>query len=150
MADTLGTKAGFDLVLVRDGRLKIGINEWPDNTKAVSSAGLISVDERVGKDNWRFIAVSYDSTAKREHVKFYVGSADRAASLDKAISYDQEPLRAGAGILTVGHFNPPTRRNHGDRMFRGLIDEVGIYGSKTDGAGALSVEEIRAIQRGNK
>lgn len=150
MADTLGTKAGFDLVFVRDGRLKIGINEWPDNTKAVSSPGIIAVDEKARRDNWRFIAVSYDSTAQRDHVRFYVGSADRAASLDKAVSYDQGPLRAGAGVLTVGHFNPPTRRNHGERMFRGLIDEVRICGSKTDGAGALSLEEIRTIQKGGK
>jgi len=35
-------------------------------------------------------------------------------------------------------------------MFRGLIDEVRICGSKTDGAGALSLEEIRTIQKGSK
>ena len=150
MADTLGTRAGFDLVFVRDGRLKIGINEWPDNTKAISSAGLIPVDEKARKDNWRFIVVSYDSTAKQNQVRFYIGSADRAAALDKEISYNQGPVRAGAGTLTIGHFSPAVRRGHTDRMFRGLIDDVRIFGSKTDGAGALPLEQIITIQEGSK
>jgi Protein of unknown function (DUF4038)/Domain of unknown function (DUF5060)/Concanavalin A-like lectin/glucanases superfamily/Putative collagen-binding domain of a collagenase len=150
MADTLGTKAGVDLVFVRDGRLKLGINEWPDTTKAVSSAGLIPVDKKASKTNWRFIAITYNANAERDHVKFYVGSADDAASLDKAISYDRGPLQTGTGTLTVGHFNPGVRAEHSDRIFRGLIDEVRIFGSKTDGTAALSLEQIRAIQTGHK
>jgi len=35
-------------------------------------------------------------------------------------------------------------------MFRGLIDEVGIFGSKTDETGALSLEQIRTAQKGGK
>jgi hypothetical protein len=32
-------------------------------------------------------------------------------------------------------------------MFRGLIDEVKVFGSKTDGTAALPIEKIRAVQR---
>ncbi len=146
MADTLGSQAGLDLVFVSDGSLKLGINQWPDQTEAVSSPGLIPVDRSASADNWRFIAVTYDSQAKRDQVRFYIGSPDRPASLDRAVSYNRGPLRPGAGTLTVGHFNPSTRANHTDRMFRGLIDEVRIFAGKTDGAAALSLEEIRAVQ----
>jgi hypothetical protein len=147
MADTLGTKAGIDLVVTGDGQLKLGVNEWPDNTQAVSSTGLIPVDANASLKNWRFIAVAYDATIQRDHVRFYVGSVDEDASLDKTISYDRGPLQPGTGPLAVGHFNARVRPNHHDRMFRGLIDEVKVFGSKTDGVAALSLEKIRAIQR---
>ncbi|MBM4026536.1 MAG: hypothetical protein FJ280_14220, partial [Planctomycetes bacterium] len=150
MADTLGTRAGFDLVCTSDGRLKIGINEWPDASKAISSPGAIPVRENAPADNWRFLAVSYDATARQDQVKCYIGSTKSEASLDKAISYNQGPIGAGAGVLTVGHFSPAARRNNGNRMFRGLIDEVRLFGSKTDGAGALSLDEIRTVQKGSK
>ena len=147
MADTLGTKAGIDLVVTRDGQLKLGINEWPDNTKAVSSRGLLPVDANASQQNWRFIAVTYDATLPRDNVRFYIGSADEAVSLDQAISYDRGPLQPGTGPLAIGHFNASVRPNHHDRMFRGLIDEVKVFGSKTDGAAALPIEKIRAVQR---
>ena len=41
MADTLGSRAGIDLVVTRNGQLKIGVNEWPDGTQAASEPGLI-------------------------------------------------------------------------------------------------------------
>jgi hypothetical protein len=50
--------------------------------------------------------------------------------------------------LTVGAFNPTTRGGKGDRVFRGLIDDIRVFGSTTDGAGALELEPIRSIQRG--
>ncbi|MHC1769742.1 MAG: DUF4038 domain-containing protein [Verrucomicrobiia bacterium] len=147
MADTQGSRAGIDLVITRDGRLKIGVNEWPDGTQAASAPGLIPLDRNAGKDNWRFIAVTYDSTAATEHVKLYVGTATAGVRMHKAFSYDRGPVGNGTGVLTVGHFNPTMRRNHSDRMFRGLIDEVRIFGNSLDGTGALSLEEIRTLQR---
>jgi hypothetical protein len=146
MADTLGSRAGIDLVVTRDGRLKIGVNEWPDSTAAVSEPGLVPMGGNEGEDNWLFIAVTYDSTAPKEHVKLYIGDPETGVRLHKAISYDRGPVGKGAGILTIGHFNPSLRANHSDRMFRGLIDEVRIFGSRTDGAGALSLERISAVQ----
>jgi hypothetical protein len=150
MADTLGSQAGIDLVFVSDGRLKLGINEWPDRTKAVSSPGLIPVDRNASRDNWRFVAVTYDSTAEQDHVRFYIGSPDKETSLDRAIRYDRGPVQTGTGTLTVGHFNPSARNDHSDRTFRGLIDEVRIFGSQTDETGALSLEQLRGVQMSRK
>jgi hypothetical protein len=147
MADTLGSRAGIDLVVTRDGQLKIGVNEWPDATRAASEPGLIPTDRNAGKDNWRFIAVTYDSTAAKEHVELYVGTPTADVRLLKAVSYDRGPVGKGAGVLTVGHFNPAMRSNHSDRMFRGLIAEVRLFGSKLDGTGALSLDEIRTIHK---
>lgn len=147
MADTLGSRAGIDLVVTRDGRLKIGVNEWPDGTAAASDAALIPADRKGGAGNWRFIAVAYDSTAAVEHARFYVGTSATDARLHRAFSYDRGPVGRGAGVLTVGHFNPSTRGNNRDRMFRGLIDEVRIFGSRMDGSGALSLEQIRTAQK---
>ena len=147
MADTLGSRAGIDLVITRDGRLKIGVNEWPDRTQAASEPDLIPLDRKAGKDNWRFIAVTYDSTAAKEHVKLYVGTTTADVRMHKAVSYDRGPVGKGTGVLTVGHFNPAMRSNHSDRMFRGLIDEVRLFGNSLDGTGALSLDEIRTIHK---
>lgn len=140
---------GFDLVFLRDGRLQIGINQWPDGVPAKSSANKITVDANAGKKNWRFFAVTYDSTKSREHVKFYFGSPTQEAALDRAVNYDRGPVGHNTGPLTVGHFNPLTRSGNGDRMFRGLIDEIRIFGSTVDGSGALPLQEIVAIQKGS-
>jgi len=145
MADTLGSRAGIDLVVTRNGQLKIGVNQWPDGTQAASEPGLIPVDRNAGKDNWRFVAVTYDSTAAKEHLKLYVGTTAADVRLHKAVSYDRGPVGKGAGVLTVGHFHPALRSNHSDRMFLGLIDEVRLFGNSLDGTGALSLDEIRTI-----
>jgi hypothetical protein len=145
MADTLGSRAGIDLVVTRDGRLKIGISEWPDQTPAASESGLIPVDRNAGKDNWRFTVVTYDSTAAKQPLKLYVGTTTADVSLHKAVANDRGPVGKGAGVLTLGHFNPAVRRSHINRMFRGHMDQVRFFGSSFDGTGALSLDEIRAI-----
>jgi hypothetical protein len=150
MADTMGTRAGIDLVVTRDGRLKLGVNEWPDATQAASAPNLIPVDPGAGKDNWRFIAVVYDSTAAKDHLRIYVGTAADDVRLHKAISYDRGPVGKGVGTLTLGNFNPSLRDGNEDRMFRGLIDEVRFFGSRVDGSAALSIEQIRGLQSNNQ
>lgn len=65
------------------------------------------------------------------------------------------PMQWNKGFVTgfalafslVGHFNPATRTHYGDRMFRGLIDEVRLFGNSLDGTGALSLDEIRTIHK---
>jgi len=147
MADTLGSRAGIDLVVTRNGQLKIGVNQWPDGTQAASEPGLIPVDRNAGDGNWRFIAVTYDSTAAKEHVKLYIGTTAADVRLHKAVSYDRGPVGKGAGVLTIGHFHPAMRSNHSDRMFRGLVDAVQLFGNSLDGTGALSLDDIRTIYR---
>jgi hypothetical protein len=141
---------GFDLVLLGDGSLQLGVNQWPDGVPSRSNPNRVAADPGASADNWVFFAVTYDSTAANENVSFYFGDVDTPAEADASISYHRGAVGAGLGpCLTVGHFNPATRGDgHRDRMFRGLIDEIRLYGSRYDGAGALDLESIRRLQRG--
>lgn len=138
---------GFDLVLLADGRLQLGVNAWPDGSSARSSPGRIPSDATTPAANWRFFAVTYDATCSSAHVKFYFGSPEREATLDTTVSYNSGPVGDNLGPLAVGHFNCRTRDGNPDRMFRGLIDEVRVHGSPLDGAGALPLERIRELQQ---
>ena len=128
----------------------LGVNAYPDVSPARSRPNAISVDPKAGKDNWRFFAVTYDATAAIEQVEFYLGDASHAAELDRSVTYAQGPLGPRTGPLTIGAFSPATRTGKGDRLFRGLIDDIRIFGSSTDGAGALSLEQVRDIQQGER
>ena len=147
MADTMGSRAGLDLVVERKGELVLGVNAYPDGSPARSRPNAISADAETAAANWRFFAVTYDATAATENVRFYLGDARHPARVDRAVTYAQGPLGAGTGPLTVGAFNPTTRDGRGDRMFRGLIDDIRVFGSTTDGAGSLPLEQIQSIQR---
>lgn len=146
MADTLGTRSGFDLVITEDGQLKLGVNGFPDGSPAHSRRNAVTADPKTGQDNWRFFAVTYDATATSDNAKFYFGDGQHAAKLDRTVTYLQGPLGPRTGPLTIGAFNPTTRTGNGDRAFQGLIDDVRIYGSIVDGEGALTRKQILAIQ----
>ena len=127
---------GFDLVVTGDGRLQLGVNEWPDGSPARSSAGQIPSDAVAPAANWRFFAVAYDATKSAGEVKFYFGSANREATLDATVAYHRGPLGDDPGPLAVGHFNRRTRAGNQDRMFRGLMDDLRVHGSQLNGTGA--------------
>ena len=132
---------GVDLVYKTDGSLQLGINQWPDNTPSRSSAGMIPADAGAGPDNWRFFAVTFDSTLPNGQVKFYFGSNVGDATLDGAKDYARGVVGANISRLCIGHFNIATRSSAPDRMFRGLIDEVQVFDE------ALSLAEIIVVQR---
>ncbi len=138
---------GFDLVFLKDGRLQLSVNQWPDGLPTKSSAGKIPVDPQAGRDNWRFFAATYDSTSPAGQVKFYFGIPTQDAVLDVAVDYARGPVGHNLGPLTVGHFNSTIRSKNGNRMFRGLVDEIRVFGSTVDGSGALTLEQIIAVQR---
>lgn len=45
---------GVDLVYKSDGSLQLGVNEWPDNSVARSSASKITTDASASASNWKF------------------------------------------------------------------------------------------------
>ena len=137
---------GFDLVFLREGQLQLSVNQWPDGLPTSSSIGQISVDRHAGAANWRFFAVTYDSTAATGHVKFFFGTPAQKAALDTTVDYPRGPIGQDPGPLAVGHFNRTLRAGNGDRMFRGLIDDIRVHGSPFDGTGALTLEQIQAVQ----
>ena len=135
-------RAGFDLVCLQDGRLRLAVNEWPDRVRNDSSHGKL----KIGK--WTFFAVTYDGTKADNNVRWYFGDADTAAKLDRTTSYSRGPTGKGSGTLTVGNYNESIQRHHGkDRQFRGQLRGIQILGSRIGPRGALSLNAIRKHQR---
>ncbi|MBE0535747.1 MAG: hypothetical protein IH624_08750 [Phycisphaerae bacterium] len=130
---------GVDVVYKSDGSVQVGINQWPDNVPARSNGGKITTNAAAPADNWRFFAVTYDSTLANGHVKFYFGSVNTPAQFDVARDYARGPVGTNINRLCIGHFNVATRPGAQDRMFRGLIDDVKVFGD------ALSAEEVSEI-----
>ncbi len=141
------TSSGFDLVQLADGSLRLGVNQWPDDGSGgpISSTGRITADPTTGAANWVFFAVTYDGTLANGQANFYFGNADTPAALDVTRDYNRGTL-PDAGPLTVGNFGPvATARNEtgpggGSRCFRGLLDEIKVFGE------VLTLEQIQAAQ----
>ncbi len=130
---------GFDLVYNADGSIKVGINQWPDGSEALSTSGKITTSETGGVSNWVFFAVTYDATVPS--LTFYFGDNSTVASEDKSYAYDAGAIAPDIGKLSIGHFNEESRRtSRTDRMFRGLIDEVEIFHS------VLTLDQIITVQ----
>jgi hypothetical protein len=137
---------GFDLVQMNDGSLQLGVNQWPDNTPARSSAGYITEDPEAGAANWVFFAVTYDGTAEFGNVQYFFGTPTQAAQLDgAALDYNRGPI-VQSGALTIGNFGSAigARNETGpgaSRVFRGLMDEIRVFTK------VLTPQEIEAAQK---
>ena len=131
---------GVLLVYRGDGSLLLSINQEPATASPRSSPGKIPANFSAPAENWRFFAVTYDAMTARS--QFYFGSNSSDAALDVVKTYPGRGAVGPAfGRLSVGHENPEKRADRINRMFRGLIDEVQIFGS------VLSSNEIVAVQR---
>ena len=96
---------------------------------------------------WRFFAVTYDSGLAAGHVKFYIGTSNQDPKLINACDYNRGPSGAKiAPFLSVGNVPPMIRPMAPERSYRGILDEIRIYGSTLDGSGALPLEELIRIQ----
>jgi hypothetical protein len=145
---------GVELVWRSDGSLQLGLNQPADASAARTGPNKVPVVEPKAKDPgaanlaaWRFFAVSYDPGLGSGHVKYYVGTWQSDAALVSAHDCNRGPVGTRiAPHLTIGNVPPLIRPAAPDRAFRGIIDEVRIYGSLADGAGALGLPEIRKIQ----
>ncbi len=140
---------GVELVHRADGSLQVGINQ-----RAELSANRTSPQQVPGVAteaallmNWRFIAVTYDSTATLGHVKIYVGTRDQDAGLvfQRESTAGVVGPRIAAGV-TIGNLPQAQRALNPKGSFRGLLDEVRIFGSARDGSGALSPAAVVRVQ----
>ena len=134
-------RCGFDLVHLEDGRLRLAVNQWPDQIRNDSSAGKLSI----GK--WVFFAVTYDATRGDHNVRWFFGGENNPATRDRSRTYLQGPTGAGSGRLTVGNYNETLHRYGKDRQFRGEIRAIQIFGSRVGSSGALDLKAIREQQK---
>jgi len=148
-------KDGVELVHRANGSLQVGINQWADASVATSDPGQVPIMEEKPKDaaaaqraNWRFFAVTYDSGTNAGHVKFYFGTLNADPKLNRAVDCDRGPVGPKIGqCLTVGNLNSASRPMAPERCsFRGIIDELRIFGSTMDGSGALDLTELIKVQ----
>jgi hypothetical protein len=139
---------GVDLAMTSTGALSLGIRSWNDASgTAASNSGNITVDGAAGYNNWRFFAVTYDETLSSGHVKFYFGTSTSPAVLDRTVNYDRGSTGLNiAPSLTLGNHSTAARTGSVHAAFRGLMDEIRIFGSKTNGDGALSLSAILNLQ----
>ncbi len=137
-----GNRDGFDLVCHADGRLRLSVNEWPDNVQNDSSPGKLIV----GK--WTLFAVTYNAALLQENVCWYFSEPSdkplpRDLKLDRKTTYNAGIVGDDIGELAIGNFNR-SMHNHGlDRQFRGSIQRLQIFGSRIGGRGALTLEQIQ-------
>ena len=147
-------KDGVELVLRSDGSLQLGVNQPADASTARSKPAQIPLLDAKATDaaaalrgNWRFFAVTYDSTAAAGQAKFFVGTQQK----DVAEAGAADCAKGGVGPkvapgLAVGHLPAMLRTAAPDRGFKGLLDEIRVYGSPHDGGGALTLEQLIKIQ----
>ncbi len=139
-------KAGIDLVHLRDGRLRLSVNEWPDQVNNDSSPGQLVV----GK--WTFFAVTYDALPNTDNVAWYFSKpADRldndvSVELDRTSTYNVGAVANRTGPLAIGNFNSTMQGYGGDRQFRGEIKQLQVFGSRISGRGALDLEAVQALK----
>lgn len=145
---------GVELVWRADGSLQLGLNQPADASPARSASSLIPVQDMKAKDQgtaslnaWRFFAVTYDAGLASGHAKFYAGGWQSDVKFVSA-----HDCNRGAGgpriapTLTIGNVPAILRPAAPDREFRGVIDEIRIFGSTSDGTGALGLPDLIRIQ----
>ncbi len=100
------------------------------------NAGAISTSNVLTGNDWTFVAVTYDSTLRADHVKFYVGN--RAAPLPGAVSTVTYPR----GAVHFGAEASAYLLNRSDRgrAFDGWGDDFRIFN------GALPPDELEAVR----
>jgi len=96
---------------------------------------------------WRFFAITYDSGLAAGHVKFYIGTANKDLTLINACDYNRGPSGSKISpVLSVGNVPPMIRPMAPERTYRGILDDLRIFGSTLDGSGALPLEDLIKVQ----
>jgi hypothetical protein len=90
---------------------------------------------------WVFFAISYDGTLTSNNVNFYSGTIGSTVSL-----INQGTINAGAITDDAVGFALGNGWNAFSRPFDGLMDNVRIFGSKTDATGVLGLSDLQYIQ----
>ncbi len=148
------TGDGVELVWRGDGSLQLGLNQPADASPARTGSNKVPVQDMKVKDQgtaslnaWRFFAVTYDAAIASGHVKFYIGEWQK--DVVPVSAHDLNRGAAGPKIapaLTIGNVSSLIRPMAPDRAFRGVLDEIRVFGSTGDGTGALNLQEILKVQ----
>jgi hypothetical protein len=144
-------REGVEIVYRADGSLQVGVNQKAEESEARTPSGVIPVLDPANPsslfDSWRFFAVTYDSTTLTAEIKIYVGERGKDAALSVSRpGVGRKIAERLAPALTIGNVPSAMRTTHPQSMFRGLLDEIRIFGSSWDGSGALPLEALIKLQ----
>jgi hypothetical protein len=96
-------------------------------------------------NEWTFFAVTYDGTSSFNNIEWYKGDDDGTGDVVSATGFQS----LNAGTSTEGRHNTIHIGNSGENgpwPWRGLLDELRVFVSKTDNSGALSQADIEAFK----
>lgn len=127
--------AGFKLWAANtSGAMALTVN-GANNTSTVSGNGTFGQTSE-----WVFFAVTYDGTSSTNNVNFYAGNLTSSPVLAANLTFDEGLVNSVPGdvYLTVGN------NQYASRGFDGWMDNFAIYGSTSNGSGAISFSDITA------
>jgi hypothetical protein len=122
--------SGF-LLLGTGGNLTLEIN----NAGTTSSG---SAYMEIGE--WVFFAVAYDGTGASNNVRFYKATRTTPVALVQTRSLNQGAARGNSQRVSIGNLSNISR------PFDGWLDNIRVFGSKTDSSGALSVAQLESYR----
>jgi hypothetical protein len=124
---------GF-LLLGTGGNLDLEINNVGS-----TSTGAYYADVGV----WVFFAVTYDGTATNNNVRFYRGLRTNSVTLRETRTLNQGRVLANTGSITIGNANSDGSLM---RPFDGWLDNVRVFGNKTNSSGALPLQQLEWLR----
>lgn len=96
------------------------------------------------RDEWQFVAVTYDSAAASGHARFYLGGRDEAVRLVHTADMPASAAKGNNKPLVIG--NTEDRRF----CFDGLLDQIRVFGSRDPNkTAALNLEQLESIRTGD-
>lgn len=107
-----------------------------------------------GKDSysktreWTFFAVTYDSTASGDNVKFWEGGKEGLV-LISSVKVQKKDAWKGLGPaadVSIGNRHGTIEGKHLNRPFDGYIDDFRIYGDESGAAGALTEQDLNKVR----
>jgi hypothetical protein len=116
------------------GRMQFALEgNWYNSGYAVTNWGLA--------DEWVFFAASYDGTTSTENLKYYIGGLD-TNDVELVVTLDSNvgTFNYSGNWFVVG--NNGADNTSADKGFKGLIDELRMFGSAADASGALDAADI--------
>lgn len=144
-ASYLTPKGGLNEAPIIRGPYMLDFSQSIDDIRMrfrVGTTRAISGKEYAITKEWVFFAVTYDKTKRSNNVNFYIGTKTQLVTLVSTTTLNVEP---NADILfQLGGHSPG-----GAGMFYGLLDNIRLYGSDTDGTGVLTLGELENIRTGD-
>jgi len=134
---------GFTLSAGPGGALQLQVDPSGGTGVATSRASYTGTD-------WFFFAVSYDGTLTSNNVFFYKGTQTSGiVQIDSPLTINKGALDDESQIFALGNYTAPTSdpRFPGNGPMDALLDNMRIFGSKSDGAGVLGLGDLEFIRQ---